>query len=133
MFDDLFAKTFLDQVRMAWEDGFYLTYHLDNDYTPLLDFFLELPKHSGFLHLDQTDMFAAKKVLRGHLCLMGNLHPGLLAAGSAQAVSDQCERLIKEAGAGGGLILSSACEVPVDTPVENLKALKESVDRWGWY
>jgi len=133
MFDELFAGTFLDQVRTAWEDGFYLTYHLDNDYTSLLDFFLELPKQSGFLHLDQTDLFKAKEKLHGHLCLMGNLHPGLLAAGTAGEVTEQCERLIKEVGAGGGFILASACEVPINTPVENLKAAKESVDRWGWY
>jgi len=133
MFDSLFAGTFLDQVRRTCAAGFKFVYHLDNDYTPFLDFFLELPKQSGFLHLDQTDIFAAKEVLHGHLCLMGNLHPGLTAAGSVEQVTAQCERLIKEVGAGGGFILSSACEVPINAPVENLKAVKNAVDRWGWY
>ncbi|HOX29293.1 MAG TPA: uroporphyrinogen decarboxylase family protein, partial [bacterium] len=133
MFDDLFAGVFKSQVEQAVDSGFSLTYHLDNDYTPLLDFFLELPKQSGYMHLDQTDLFKAKEVLHGHLCLMGNLHPGLLAAGSEADVTAQCERLIKEVGAGGGFILASACEVPINTPVENLKAAKSAVDRWGWY
>ena len=133
MFDALFADTFLNQVSQVHDQGFKLTYHLDNDYTAMLDFFLELPRHSGIIHFDQTDIFRAKKVLHGHLCLMGNLHPGLLASGSPAEVADQCERLIKEVGAGGGFILAGACEIPVNTPIENLKTLKESVDRFGWY
>ncbi|MFA6451092.1 MAG: uroporphyrinogen decarboxylase family protein [bacterium] len=133
MFDNLFAGVFIDQVRQAFSGGFNLTYHLDNNYTPFLDFFLELPRHSGYLHLDQTDIFEAKKVIGDHLCLMGNLHPGMLAMGKPAELTAHCERLIKEVGAGGGFILSSACEVPINTPVENLKAVKEAVDRWGWY
>lgn len=133
MFDSLFAHTFRSQVWQAHDDGFTLGYHLDNDYTPMLDFFLELPRHSGFMHLDQTDIFKAKEILHGHLCLMGNLHPGLMAAGTPAQVAAQAERLVKEVGAGGGFILATACEVPVDTPVENLKVLKETVDRFGWY
>lgn len=133
MFDSLFAGTFLEQVRRIHGDGIGIVYHLDNDYTPALDFFLELPKHSGFMHFDQTDLVKAKKVLHGHLCLMGNLHPGLLAAGSPAQVAAECERLICEVGAGGGFILASACEVPIDTPIENLKALKDTVNRKGWY
>ena len=133
MFDDLFAPSFLSQVQQLHDQGFCITYHLDNDYTKFLDFFLELPRHSGFLHLDQTDMFEAKKVLHGHLCLMGNLHPGLMARGTRRQVMDACERLIKEVGADGGFILATACEVPVDTPEENLMALKHAVNQWGWY
>ncbi|MFC1474575.1 uroporphyrinogen decarboxylase family protein [bacterium] len=133
MFDDLFAGTFRDQAWQLHDNGFGITYHLDNDYTPILDFFLELPEKSGMLHLDQTDMFRAKEKLHGHLCLMGNLHPGISAAGTPEDVEATCEKLIKEVGAGGGFILSSACEVPIDAPVENLQAMKRAVDKWGWY
>jgi len=134
MFDDLFADTFLDQVKQLHDDGFCITYHLDNDYTPMLDFFRdELPPHSGFMHLDQTDMCRAKEMLHGKLCLMGNLHPGLTATGSPADVEAECERLIKEVGAGGGFILSSACELPLDARRENVTAIKKAVDKWGWY
>ncbi|HOO56157.1 MAG TPA: uroporphyrinogen decarboxylase family protein [bacterium] len=133
MFENLFADVFRGQVETAFNEGIQLTYHLDNDYTPALDFFLTLPAHSGLIHFDQTDMFRAKEKLHGHLCLMGNLHPGLLAAGTPQQVTDKCEKLIKEIGADGGFVLSSACEVPFNAPVENIRAAKEAVDRWGWY
>lgn len=133
MFDDLFAGVFLSQVRQLRAGGFSITFHLDNDYTPMLDFFKELPAHCGFMHLDQTDLFKAKEALHGHLCLMGNLHPGLTAMGSPGDVEAACERLIKEVGAGGGFILSGACELPINAPVENIKAMKRAVDKWGWY
>lgn len=133
MFDNLFADSFKQQIELLHAQGYAIAYHLDNNYDSMLDFFLELPRHSGFLHLDQTDLFKAKKILHGHLCLMGNLHPGLASAGSPEAVAAACERLIKEVGAGGGFILSNACETPVDMPPENMRAMKKSVERWGWY
>jgi hypothetical protein len=132
MFDDLFAGTFKMQIEMLHAQGYTIAYHLDNNYDAMLDFFLELPRHSGFMHLDQTDLFKAKKVLHGHLCLMGNLHPGLAATGAPVAVEAACERLIKEVGAGGGFILSNACETPKNMPPDNLRAMKRAVDRWGW-
>lgn len=133
MFDDLFAGSFRRQVEMLREQGFTIAFHLDNNYDNMLDFFLELPRRCGFMHLDQTDLFKAKKTLHGHLCLMGNLHPGLAATGTPQQVTDACERLIKEVGAGGGFILSNACETPKNMPPENMRAMKAAVDKWGWY
>ncbi|MEW5946501.1 MAG: uroporphyrinogen decarboxylase family protein, partial [bacterium] len=133
MFEEVFFETFLRIVRRLHRDGFSVTLHLDNDYTPLLDYFLEFPPRCGILHLDQTDIFRAKQILGGHICLMGNLHPGLLACGAPSEVEAACERLIKEAGAGGGFILANACEVPLDAPFENVRAIKTAVRKWGWY
>ncbi|MFH1538885.1 MAG: uroporphyrinogen decarboxylase family protein, partial [bacterium] len=133
MFEELFFESFLEIVNRLHRDGFSIMFHLDNDYTPLLDYFLEFPKKCGIMHLDQTDLYHAKEVIGNHLCLMGNLHPGLLANGKPEEVEAECERLIKEVGAGGGFILANACEVPINTPFENLHALKRAVEKWGWY
>jgi uroporphyrinogen-III decarboxylase len=107
MFDALFAESFKQQIEMLHAQGYTIAYHLDNNYDSMLDFFLELPRHSGFMHLDQTDLFKAKKILHGHLCLMGNLHPGLAATGTPAAVAEACERLIKLAQAE-----ASSCPTP---------------------
>lgn len=133
MFDRLFADSFTAQVEMLHGQGYSIMFHLDNNYNSMLDYFLTLPRYCGILHLDQTDLYKAKKILHGHLCLMGNLHPGLAAAGSPSDVEAECERLIKEVGAGGGFILSNACETPINMHEENMLAMKNAVDRWGWY
>jgi len=133
MFEEIFFETFLRIVNRLNRDGFSITFHLDNDYTPMLDYFLEFPRKCGIMHLDQTDMFRAKEILGDHICLMGNLHPGLLANGTPQEVEAACERLIKEVGAGGGFILANACEVPINAPFENILAMKQAVRKWGWY
>ena len=56
-----------------------------------------------------------------------------MARGTRRQVMDASERLIREVGADGGFILATACEVPIDTPEENLMALKHAVNQWGWY
>jgi len=78
-------------------------------------------------------MIKAKEVLGDHLCLMGNLDLGLTAMGSPEDVMGQCRKLIENCGEGGGFILSSACEVPINAPFENILSIKKAVEEYGWY
>jgi uroporphyrinogen-III decarboxylase len=101
--------------------------HFDNDWTPMLDFFLELPKAKCILEVDgQTDIFMAKKVLGDHMCLMGDVSATMLTLGTPTEVETYCKRLIDEIGEGGGFILSSGCNVPHDAKPDNVRALIET-------
>ena len=48
--------------------------------------------------LDTTDIHRAKDVLKGHICIQGNVPSTLLQAGSAQDVRDYCKKLIDTVG-----------------------------------
>jgi uroporphyrinogen-III decarboxylase len=48
-------------------------------------------------------------------------------------VRSYCKRLIEKIGAGGGFILSSGCSIPANAKVENIRAMTEAVEEWGWY
>jgi uroporphyrinogen decarboxylase len=77
------------------------------------------------LELDyQNDFAEVKRRVGRRTCLEGNLEPsGLLLSGTPEAVYQKSREVIQAAGAGGGLILSSGCEVPRDTPPENIDAM----------
>ena len=77
------------------------------------------------LELDHFNDFAEMKRSVGtRACLEGNLDPTVvLLQGTPELVREKSLEAIAAAGTGGGLILSSGCEVPRDTPPENIRAM----------
>ena len=76
------------------------------------------------LELDfQNDFGEMKRMVGGTVCLEGNLDPtGVLLQGTPELVYRKSRELMESAGPGG-FILSSGCEVPRDTPPENIEAM----------
>jgi uroporphyrinogen-III decarboxylase len=98
--------------------------HFDGDWNRYLEYLLELPRGKVVLDLDgSTDIVKAKQILAGHMCIMGDVPPGLLSLGSRDEVVAYCKRLIDVIGADNGFILSSGCSVPIDAKPENVRAL----------
>ena len=89
---------------------------------------------SDVLEIDSAvTMAKAKERVGDRVCLKGNVDPvGTLLQGTPEAVEAECRAIIAAAGRGGGLILSSGCQIPRDTTVENVHALTAAAERWGW-
>ena len=64
---------------------------------------------------------------------MGDVPATLLATGTRDEVLAYCRRLIETVGKSGGFILSSGCSLPNNAKMENVRALYEAVQEWGWY
>jgi len=80
--------------------------HFDQDWTLNMPYLKELPQGECFIQLDScTDIFKAKEVLRGHMCIMGDVPPSLLSLGTPQEVEDYCKKLVDVVGQGSGFIL----------------------------
>jgi uroporphyrinogen-III decarboxylase len=114
-------------VEAFWSEGIVTVFHLDQCWDKNVGYFAELPRGSAVLAFDSaTDIFAAARILRGHLCLWGDVSASLLSIGRPEEVSSYCRRLIDEVGTDGGFILGSGCSVPPDVRSENFRSMIET-------
>ena len=101
-------------------------FHFDTDWSLNLPYLRQLPKGKCICDLDSTtDIFKAKKILDGHMCISGDVPAALLTLGTSDEVRRYCQRLIDEVGKGGGFFLTTGCECPVDAKFENVKIMIE--------
>lgn len=128
-FDTFFWPTFKGLILGLIDKGLTPCVFFNGDCTSRLKYLLELPPGRVLIHFEKTDIFKAKEVLRGHMCIEGNVPVSLLQTGTAREVTDYCRKLIDVVGRGGGLIMSSSAPVDEVKP-ENLKAMYE-VTRGG--
>ncbi|MDP6977189.1 MAG: uroporphyrinogen decarboxylase family protein [Myxococcota bacterium] len=114
-------------VEACWSEDIVSLFHLDTSFDKNMKYFRQLPRGAAILELDgTTDIFAAKEVLRGHLCLKGDVPAALLATGTPEEVESYCRRLISEVGGDGGFILGTGCSVPPNARPENFRAMIET-------
>jgi uroporphyrinogen-III decarboxylase len=119
-----YLKELVDSVA---EEGGIPILHFDSNWDREIERLLELPARKCILALDgQTDIFRAKKILAGHMCIMGDVPPGLLALGTVDEVQAYCARLLAEVGPDG-YIMAMGCAVPMNAKYENVKAMVDSV------
>jgi uroporphyrinogen-III decarboxylase len=103
-------------------------FHMDTDWTRNLPYFKKFPKGTCVADLDSTtNIFKAKDILAGHMCVSGDVPAGLLTLGTQAEVRDYCKKLIQIVGKGGGFFLTTGCECPIDAKFENVKAMVDSV------
>lgn len=99
-----------------------------------LDTILELPKGWGIAYFEKTDVRKAKQILKGHTCVMGGIPISLIISGTPEKIDAYVKELLEEVKPGGGFILSpSIATAPADTPLENISALVDAVEKYGRY
>ncbi|MFW9829855.1 MAG: uroporphyrinogen decarboxylase family protein [Candidatus Thorarchaeota archaeon] len=131
-FEELFWPYFKKTVSTYVKKGYIIQMHMDTDWTDRLHYLLELPKGKIYLHMDErTDIFKAKEILGGHICIEGNLKPSLFTIGTPNMIEKQVKKIIDECADGGGLIVGS--EIPDNAKLENLKALCDTCKSYGLY
>ena len=125
---DRFVWPYLKElVEIVVEEGAIPVLHFDANWDRELPRLLELPKATCVLALDsKTDIFKAKKILDGHMCLLGDVPPALLSLGTPDQVHAYCQRLLTEVGPAG-FIMAQGCDIPFDAKFENVKAMVDSV------
>jgi len=119
-------------ILAVMEKGMTPAIFFEGTWTSRLEYLLELPKGKIMAHLDSTDIFRAKEVLKGHMCIRGNVPGSLLTAGTPQEVKDHCKKLIDVVGKDGGYIMCPRV-VPDEAKAENLHAMIDFTKEYGVY
>lgn len=82
--------------------------------------------------LDGVDMGEAKEFAGDRVCLVGNVTPANLLTNSPAEIDAEAKAICaKGMGSPRGFILGSGCEVPINTPGENLDALINAARKYG--
>ena len=123
-----FEWPFLQRYVDAFvSEGIIPWLHFDTDWGINLPYLTKLPKGKCICDLDgTTDIFKAKEILKGHMCISGDVPASLLTVGKPEDVEEYCKRLIDEVGEGGGFMLTTGCECPIDAKPENIRAMVET-------
>lgn len=90
----------------------------------------------GIFGLDNVeDIEDAKHVLGGHMCIQGNVPPvEIMRLGTPKDVLRSARDCIKKGhDSKRGFILTSGCQMPMDTPKENMQALMDAARIFGRY
>ncbi|NVM45448.1 MAG: hypothetical protein HWN79_11080 [Candidatus Lokiarchaeota archaeon] len=116
---------------------------VEADFTPLMSFqgrsdhlleiLKELPAGKVIMWFDKTDVVKAREVLGDKYCLAGGIPSSLLISGTPEKVKQHTEHLIDNMKTGGTFIVSSEFNGMGDAKVENVKAMTETVMKYGKY
>lgn len=121
-------------VERLAEEGIASILHCDGNWDLNLETLRELPTRKVVVQLDgKTDIFRAKEIIGDRLCIYGDVPADMLALAEPGEVDEYCHRLIEEVGKGGGFILGSGCEVAPNAKPENVKAMLQAANKYGYY
>ena len=84
--------------------------------------------------MGDCDLAELKRKFGDKITLKGNLHTTeIMLMGSVSQVEEACKKAIDDAAEGGGFILSSGDQVPMDTPLENIEVMMKIAQTYGKY
>jgi uroporphyrinogen decarboxylase len=126
-----FSFHYLGQlIQHAKSLGSLVLLHICNDTTRLLNRMVEIG--ADILSLDvQVDLAEAKEIVGERASISGNVATNRLALRSPEEIYQESCECIRKAAKGGRFTLSSSCEVPTDTPVENIDAMVRAAREFG--
>ena len=137
---EMVSKEMYEQHDRPYLGSLMETYHrlglktiLHNDSSmPLWQSQMELLPDALHLHLKNVESEVLMKAVKGRTCLFAGIdHQELLFRHTPEEISEAVERTLVQWGNVPGIVIAPGCELPYKTPKENIKALKDSVIRFG--
>jgi uroporphyrinogen decarboxylase len=136
IFFDFLGPKFREVIRGFHDLGYYCIKHTDGYIMDILDYMVE----SGIDCIDPIDPTARmdigqiKKLYGDRICIKGNVNcVTTLVTGSREDVEENVRYCIKNAGYGGGYILSSSNTIHSSVKPENFTSMMMATRKYGRY
>jgi len=125
-----YHKYLFDELRKAKIECYL---HCCGDSTPIIESLVR----TGVCALELDYKIDAKKCREatlGKCTLIGNIDPsGVMCRGTPRLVMEKAREAIEIFGGQGWYILGPGCDLPYETPEENISALVEAAHKYGTY
>ncbi len=123
-----FSNPYVQKVREAVEDdNFLFMYHNCGNITPIMNKVKELDALAYSVG-NAIDMEDAMKGLPEHSMIIGNLDPaGVIRNSTPEVIKAETKALMERCCKYPNFVISSGCDIPPATPLENLDAFFEAV------
>jgi uroporphyrinogen-III decarboxylase len=132
LYKEFYWPTLKEVILRLADEGMKAQVFFEGRHDAHLETILELPKGWGIAYFEKTDVVKAKKVLEGHTCVMGGIPMSLIVSGTPEKIEEYVKNLLEQVKPGGGFILSANIgTAPRETPIENITALIEAVEKYG--
>jgi len=106
--------------------------HICGDTEPILDLFPMTG--ADLISVDRVDLSLVLEKLSDKIRIVGNFNTSKIAFSSPAEIRQQVGEMLKIGKESPkGYIAATGCEIPITTPVENVKAFIESAKENAWY
>ncbi len=132
-FNEIYWPTLKPIIEELWANGHQIILYAEDDWTPHLEAFAELPEKSVIFHIDKTDVLKAHEILGKKFCLSGGIPNMMLSHGSASEVRSYCKKIIDTVARDGGYIMDACALIMDDAKTENVKEMIDFTLNYGGY
>ncbi len=96
---------------------------------PFLEIFQNLPNVAGFVVNQKDDLNSARKLLTNNQILVGNIEGPELINKNPEQIRTEVKHIYKQFGKDRNFVMgSSGADIAYETPLENLKIIKETLE-----
>jgi len=119
-------------VTRCKKEGIDMVIHMCGNATPIMDYLVNAGAMA--LELDyKIDMEGCRRITENKLTIIGNVNPTTVCRGTPEQIMSEAIKAIRVLGRRGYFILGPGCDLPYETPDENLYALIETAKQYGEY
>lgn len=128
---DTFSTPYVRRIREAVEDEHFLVmYHNCGNVVPLMEN-MKAVDARAYSFGNAIDIEEALKALPADRMVLGNIDPaGIIRNGDPEKVYAETLSLLERCGRYRNFVISSGCDIPAVSPLDNIQAFFDAVDAY---